>query len=166
MKKVVFLFALLCIVSQTFAQKKGKVDPKDLQIDSLRTVNVFLSAQLDSISKEKDVYFGLYKVLKDEVIHYDFDPAKSSFLIDSLKSSRDSASFWISSGIDSLRDSIHDLKAECELLQMQLNEVNLTQSDKALLVTELKQLKELLDLTIITQADFDAKKTLVMDKWK
>jgi predicted Zn-dependent peptidase len=39
------------------------------------------------------------------------------------------------------------------------------EGDKAKLVAELKQLKELLDAKIITQAEFDEKKTVLMAKW-
>lgn len=37
--------------------------------------------------------------------------------------------------------------------------------DKDKLVTELKQLKELLDAKIISQEEFDAKKAIVMERW-
>ena len=32
----------------------------------------------------------VYNAIKEKVIHYNFDPTRSSFLIDSLKASRDS----------------------------------------------------------------------------
>ena len=39
-------------------------------------------------------------------------------------------------------------------------------AEKAKLMTELKDLKSLLDAKIITQAEFDTKKKLIMDKWQ
>ena len=77
MKKALFMLLMLVIASQAFSQKKGKTDPKDVKIDSLTKVTNSLSVQLDSVSKDRDIYFNLYTVIKERVIKYanrkDFD---------------------------------------------------------------------------------------------
>ena len=61
-----------------------------IQIDSLTTVNKSLTLQLDSVSGELVKYMSVYNTIKEKVIHYNFDPTRSAFLIDSMKVSRDS----------------------------------------------------------------------------
>ncbi len=90
MKKLLIFLALILVISQAFGQRKSKEDPKDAKIDSLTTYSKSLSLQLDSVNKELVKYVGLYNTIKDNVIHYNFDPTRSAYLIDSLKASRDS----------------------------------------------------------------------------
>ncbi len=71
--KSYFLLLLLLIATQTFAQKKGKVDTKDFTIDSLKTVN-------NSLSKSLDQYYGVYTAVKEKVFKYEFDPANTAKL--------------------------------------------------------------------------------------
>jgi hypothetical protein len=162
MKKALLLLSMLVIVSIAFSQKKGKVDPKDVKIDSLTKVTSSLSMQLDSVSKDRDVYYGLYTVIKEKVIKYDFDPSKGEFLIDSLKTTRDSTML----GLATSAETLSSLKMENKKLNATIDSLNAANQDNTKLVTELKQLKELLDAKIITQADFDAKKTVIMEQWK
>lgn len=102
MKRVMFLLLMLVVVSAAFSQKKGKMDPKDTEIDSLTRVNASLTAKLDSISKDREIYYSLYTIIKEKVIKYDFDPSKASELIDSLKTSRESTMFGLTANADSL----------------------------------------------------------------
>lgn len=162
MKKTMIMLLMLVVVTQAFGQKKGKVDPKDAKIDSLTRANASLTAQLDSISKDRDIYYGLYAVVKEKVIKYDFDPSKASELIDSLKTSRDSTIY----GLTANADSLSSLKIENKNLKETINSLNIAMADREKMVTELKQLKELLDAKIITQEEFDAKKAIVMERWK
>ena len=50
-----------------------------------------VTLQLESTSGELIKYTGVYNAIKEKVIHYNFDPTKTSYLIDSLKASRDSS---------------------------------------------------------------------------
>jgi hypothetical protein len=160
MKKIVILLVMLVAVSQAFSQKKGKVDPEKVAIDSLTKVNSALAAQLDSVSKDRELYYGLYTVIKEKVIKYNFDPSKASFLIDSLKQGRESVLY-------DLNLKMHDTLAELNFENKKLMaELYRGESDRCMLTEELKMLKELLDAKIITQQEFDAKKAIVMEKWK
>jgi len=156
------LLLMLVVVTLAFSQKKGKIDPKDMKIDSLTRVNTALTAQLDSVSADRDIYYSLYTVIKEKVIKYDFDPSKASELIDSLKTSRDSTIY----GLTVNADSLSALKAENENLKATIASLSIAMADREKLVTELKQLKDLLDAKIITQEEFDAKKAIVMERWK
>ena len=93
MKVLILLIAVLLATLQTFGgEKKSKVDPKDAKIDSLTMQNKSLTAKLDSVSRELTRYTGMYGILYEKVFHYQFLPEKTSFLIDSLRTSRDSVS--------------------------------------------------------------------------
>ncbi|HZV43745.1 MAG TPA: SHOCT domain-containing protein [Saprospiraceae bacterium] len=173
------LFLMLLVSVPVFSQKKGKVDPKDLQIDSLTQVTVMLSGQLDeasqssaalsmkldSVSMDRDKYYGSYKAMRDKVVKYNFDPARTSLLIDSLKMNRDSILNLNKLATASLNDSIKVLAAENAKLQSTITAMAAADADKEKIVAELKQLKELLDSKIITQEEYDAKKTKLMAKW-
>ena len=162
--KNIFIFLLMVFVAtQAFSQRKGKPDPKDLKIDSLTKATAALTVQLDSVSKDRDIYYGVYTTIKDKVIKYKFNPSRMSALIDSLKGSRDST-FTVTS--DALRDSLSVMKTDNEKLKVTVDSLLKADADKTKLVTELKQLKELLDAKIITQAEFDTKKNALMEKWQ
>jgi hypothetical protein len=166
MKKAFLVFAILLATLQTFGgEKKSKVDPKDAKIDTLTMQNKSLTLQLDSVSGELVKYTGMYSVLQEEVFHYKFDPAKTAFLIDSLRSSRDSVSV-LAVGTNSMAaDSIMMLMKENKTLMAKIDSVKLAwEKEKTLIpaedienaktITGLKQLKELLDEKIITDAEF------------
>ena len=160
MKNALLLLLMLVLVSQVFSQKKGKVDPEQAAIDSLTKVNSALMAQLDSVSKDRDLYYGLYTVIKEKVIKYNFDPAKAAFLIDSLKQGRESILY-------DLNLKMHDTLAELNFENKKLmSELYKADTDREKLACELIRLKELLDANIITPEEFNAKKAIVMEKWK
>jgi hypothetical protein len=168
MKYILTILMLLLASSPAFSQKKGKVDPKDLKIDSLTKASAALTVQLDSVSKELEIYHGVYTTLKEKVFKYNFDPAKTSSLIDSLRTTRDSTFTQLSSVSASLQDSLTLVKKENTDLHAMLDSLGLgddpakalakQEADKEKAVAELKQLKELLDAGIITQEEFDTKK--------
>jgi hypothetical protein len=160
---VLFLFTAFA----AFSQKKKKVDPKDAQIDTLTRANTVLTAQLDSVSKN---YNGLYTTVKEKLVKSDFDPADLSGMIDSVYASRDSVAAL--QGLP-LKDSVQLLHQENAKLKVQIDTMNhalqkhtTANFDKAKLMTELKDLKSLLDAKVITQAEFDDKKKIIMDKWQ
>ena len=162
---VILLFATL----QGFAQKKKKPDPKDIKIDSLTKVNGSMSVQLDSIYKDQKLYYGLYTTIKEKVILRDFDPAQMPQIIDSLRSGRDATFASLTAASESLRDTLAILNQQNKHLKAQLDSLTVASAaggDKTQLIAELKQLKELLDAKILTQPEYDAKKKVVMDKWK
>jgi hypothetical protein len=160
--KTLFTILLVLLISlQSVGQKKGKVDPKDLKIDSLTKASAALTLQMDSINKDLAIYKGVYTSLKEKVFKYDFNPAKTSSLIDSLKTTRDST-FSSSSAI--LKDSLSVVKKKNLKLQATIDSLGSSDLVKAKTVSDLKQLKELLDAKIITQAEFDAKKTKLLEK--
>ena len=76
--KTYILVIILLAAFQGFSQKKKKPDPKDITIDSLSKVNSSLSVQLDSVSKDQKLYYGLYTTIKEKVILHDFDPGKDA----------------------------------------------------------------------------------------
>jgi hypothetical protein len=164
--KTSILIILILAAFQGFSQKKKKSDPKDIKIDSLTKANSTLSVQLDSVSKEQKVYYGLYTTIKDKVLLHDFDPAKLSQIIDSIRVSRDSATSVLAAPVASLKDSVSMLKKENNQLKAKLDSLTVGGGgDKSKLIAELKDLKGLLDAKIITQAEYDAKKKKVMEKW-
>jgi hypothetical protein len=183
MKIIILSLCLFLASTFVFGQKKSKEDPKDLKIDTLTQVNKTLtvkldsvSLQLDSVSKEMVKYLGVYAAIKEKVLHYNFDPTRAAYLIDSLKASRDSSSLLLS-GIPKSQlppDSINVLLKENVKLMFKIDSLkaalNLTlavpseELEKAKAIGNLKQLKELLDAKIITDAEFLLMKKKYTDK--
>jgi len=134
------LMILLIATTSTYSQRKGKVKASagpspQVQIDSLTkatasldAANKAMSSKSDSLSKELEKYFGLYTVIKDKVVKMDFNPAKMSQIIDSLRSGRDSLINLSGASAVLLRDSIKalghvndSLKKETEGLRYAVN---------------------------------------------
>ena len=167
-----FVISLVLFVSlSSFGQRRNKVDPKDLQIDSLTQVSSALTLQLDSVSADLNKYLGVYTTLIEKVFHYEFDQAKASFLIDSLRTTRDST-FTFATTI--LQDSLLlimneniSLQATLDSLSLALDEaatLEMSKEEKDEAIDDLKQLKELLDSEIISQDEFDNKKAKLLEK--
>lgn len=179
MMKIILACILILSSVEGFSQKKGKVDPKDVAIDSLTNVTVLLTAQLDStsnsakslageldsVSSELVVYKGVYTTIKDQVVKYDFDPADMGTIIDSLKAARDETFSGLTSTSNTMSDSVAVLVKENTELKASIATLQAANADKEKLVGELKQLKDLLDANIITQTEFDARKAKLMEKW-
>jgi hypothetical protein len=138
--KTLYLFLMLIAAVSAYGQRKGKdkapAGPTpEAQIDSLtkttaslNAANQALSAKSDSLSKEVEEYFGLYTVIKEKVVKMDFNPAKMSQIIDSLRSGRDSLINLSGASNVLLRDSIKamghvndSLKKETEGLKYAVN---------------------------------------------
>jgi hypothetical protein len=169
------------ISSQAFSQKKSKkeeeaaADKSKVQIDSLNKVTKSLTLQLDSVSSELAKYMEVYSAVKEKVIHYSFDPTRSSFLIDSLKTSRDSSSAKLLGVNTASSDSIAILVRENNMLKFKIDSIKIVWSknmeainavdvDKVKAVSSLKQLRELLDSKIITEAEFTLLKKKYLEK--
>jgi len=163
--KALLSLLLILIAFQGMSQRKKKADPRDAQIDTLTQTNAMLSNQIDSISKNRELYYGLYTVLKEKVVLNDFDPARFDKIVDSIRTTRDSAHASILAPAGLLRDSLAMVTMENRQLKQKLDSSSHTTADKSKLVAELKDLKSLLDSKLITQAEFEEKKKLVMNKW-
>ena len=140
MKTKIFLILLLS-TSAVFGQSKkekeqaqkdavAKVDTLTKSNAALTLANKNLTTKSDSLSKEVEKYFGLYKVIKDKVVKKDFDPVKMAVIIDSLKAGRDSLTLKAASAalnadaskkqkaqIDSLRKQTEGLLYTVNLLR-------------------------------------------------
>ena len=163
--KALLSLLLLLAVCQAMSQKR-KADPRDAQIDTLTKANALLSKQIDSISKERALYYGIYTFLKEKVILGDFDPARFDKIVDSIRTSRDSTNASLLAPATLLRDSLARVTSENKQLKQQLDSSSHVVADKSKLVAELKDLKSLLDAKVITQVEFEEKKKLVMNKWQ
>jgi hypothetical protein len=160
MKKYIFVLFVL-IASSQISLAKQKVD-KDAKIDSLTKANAALSEQLDTVSKEMAGYKELYTVLRDRVVKHDFDPTRASLMIDSVYALEKEGA--ASNAV--LRDSLTYYKNENMQLKSTIQGVSQPESANNRLVYELKMLKDLLDSKIITQGEFDVRKTIVFQKWQ
>lgn len=167
------LLLLVLLATQTFAQKKGKVDVKAVQIDSLTKASAAFSAQADSLlivsdslSKERTIYYGLYTTIKEKVLKRDFDPAKLPQIIDSLAAGRESTIAGITASSVAVKDSLASLKKENAQMKAMIGNMTEEEAAKNKLVNELKLLKELYDSKILSQTEFDAKKAAVLKKWE
>jgi hypothetical protein len=160
------VFGITLVTFQSFGQKKSKEDPKDAQINSL-------TLKLDSVSKELVKYAGVYDTLVKKVIHYNFDPARTAYLIDSLKMRPvDSTYIKLSTAY---ADTISVLKKENAAMKASLNFTNseaektkvfMTQAeiDQAKTLNTLKQYRELVDAKVLTEAEFITLKKKYLDK--
>ena len=169
MKSVLLIVVMLITISSVFAQRKSK------EIDALTQQNKALTAKLDSVNTVNSKYMVMYNVLKDSLIKYQFDPEKTVFLLDSLKSSRSAAAMMLNDTDKQAADSIKMLvKQKTELIKQNAELTSKIDSIKtawtaeknavpvipaeeleyAKAITGLKQLKELLEAKIITDAEF------------
>lgn len=164
MKKLLILILMFVVVSQAFSQKKKKAE--EILIDSLTLANTELTVQLDSMSKDIDIYMGMYTTVKEKVFKYDFNPSDIGTLIDSIRTSSDSLTLGLNQDFANLEDSLSILKTENDELKAALDSLKVADSNKDGLVKDLEQLKSLLDAKIITQEEFDSKKTLILDRWQ
>jgi hypothetical protein len=176
MKILIMSLVLLLASHQVFGQRKSKVDPKDAQIDSLMKSSKSLTLQLDSVSKELIKYVGVYDAIKEKVLHYKFDPTRSAYLIDSLKAVRDSTSLLsVVPKSTTASDSLYLVLRESTLLKTRIDSIMVAwgkeksamtaeEIEKAKAVGNLKQLKELLDSKIISDAEYVALKKKYLEK--
>jgi hypothetical protein len=173
-KGLLWLFVIMIVtVTTSFAQSK-----KDLETDyakciiakdsvqnlyaKLSATNESLNKTYDSINKSYLAYDSMYRVIKDRVILHEFNPLYTAKLLDSLRASRDLSM----SGMTNIyNDSISVLRKANTRLQLTVDSLSAANKSNGVdVVTQLKQLKELLDAQIITQAEFDAKKALLLEK--
>jgi len=150
MKNLIVFLVIFLYVLNAFGEKKSKEDPRDAQIDSLTILTKNLTLQLDSVSLELVKYLGVYNTIKEKVLHYDFDPTRAAYLIDSLQTLRNATSTLV------LTQSATKVVADSVTITKELKMVNIPSDEleKAQAISSLKQLKDLLDAKIITEAEF------------
>ncbi len=181
MKQLTLLVLVMLLGIQAFGQKKKSKDELlALQLDSLTQVNRVYTAQLDSlsklvarraqeldsVSKQMVAHEVLYTAVKDKVIKRDFDPAQAGTLIDSLRTSREKELGGATKGTSALRDTVSALSAENARLKAAVKDGESREADNDQVVRDLEQLKGLLDQKIITQSEFDQRKTKLLAKWR
>jgi hypothetical protein len=167
MKTLIMSLAFLLAVLQVSGQRKSKVDPKDAQIDTLTMVNKSLTLKLDSVSGELVKYYGVYSVIKEKILHYNFDPTRTAYLIDSIKARRDSTATLLAlvPKSTSASDSLYMLLKESTMLKTKIDSIKTAwrmeksavpqeEIDKANAIASLKQLRDLLADKIITETEF------------
>lgn len=106
---------------------KSKNNPIQ-QTDSLAKNTNNCTQQIDSLSGELVKYKGVYNAVKEKVLHYDFDPSRSAYLIDSLKAARDSVSALFAKNTKSSTsaDSLSMLLKENARLKVEIDSMKIT----------------------------------------
>lgn len=180
--KNLILFALLMLMGvQAFGQKKKSKDElATMKLDSLTLVNKKLTARsdsmaklfsaqtvlLDSLSKDLARHELMYTAVKEKVMKHDFDPARTAVVIDSLKANRDASMSGLTKETRALSDTLTLVKQENTKLKASLSSWENRAANNEQVVTDLQQLKGLLDQKIITQPEFDQRKNKLLAKWK
>jgi hypothetical protein len=117
------------------------------------------------VNNEKELYFGMYEVVKEKVVKNDFNPAEMANIIDSLKINTNSNTSSLIKSNTSLKYSLYLMIINLNQLQLEFdnlkdsieqNEIIYTQEDviKANAIGNLKQLKELFDSGILNDEEF------------
>ena len=154
MKTKLSLAFVLLLAAASFMQAQSKSELEEsiatctAQKESIQKELTVISATYDSLNTS---YTVMYDAIKEKVFKDDFDPSKMSELIDSLQATA-------SLGNTALNDSLSSLAKENAALK------DLVGADKSKVVSDLKQLKELLDEGILTQEEYDRKKTVLLEK--
>ena len=167
MKTNLILLLMFLFSAVTFTQAQSKKDlEKSLAAcsttrDSLQKVLSGIPANYDSINKAFIVYDTMYNVIKKKVFNYAFNPTHMSLLLDSLRTSRDSAFSGLHS---SFSDSISFLNKENAELRTKMEILKAELVNRTYVIKDLQQLKELLDDQIITQEEYNAKKAKLLEK--
>jgi chromosome segregation ATPase len=154
MKTFFTLVLILLVPLFAFGQRKSKVDPKDAQIDSLTRYSQSLTRQLDSVSGVLSRYAWAYTALLDSI-----KTSKDSAIVQ-LKPACDSIPL-LKSQIDVLRANLDSLKSNADNERISLTKEEI---DRAKAIDSLKQLRELLESKVLTEAEFIAAKKKYLDK--
>lgn len=173
-----FIVFLTTIVSgQNKKELEIKVKELNTSLTATQTENENLTAKLDSTLKLVELYKGMYDIIQEKVIPYDFEPENIGVIIDSLKSSKDTSFENLMTGSDALRDtisimtnSVNNLDLTIDSLQKKI--ISLQEQNSKLKapleiisdvqITELKKLKELLDSGILNSDEFDERKKIIL----
>lgn len=171
--KLILLFVLVfSAVSFTQAQSKKELtqdlatctaarDDLQKELSEITAKHDSLVQVYDSINEAYIIYHKMYKVIKEKIFYYAFDPTDMPALLDSLKTSRESAFSGLQT---SLSDSIFILNKENAELKIANAILKADCVKRSKVVDDLQQLKELLDQGVITQQEFEAKKAALLEK--
>jgi hypothetical protein len=169
--KSILLFLSVLVSLQAFGQKKGKEDPQDSIIDSLTSVTNTQKVLNDSLAAASSTYFGVYTSLRDKVFTVDFNPSRTSAMLDSIITTRGSLQ---SATVSGLQDSLNIMIASNKALKSKLDsltavipvkpEVPQEELEQAAAVAALRELKSLLDAGIISQTEFVTLKKKYLSK--
>jgi len=171
-KVLLLIVSMIFTLSITQAQSKKELTQNLATCvaarDSLQRLFTGLSAKHDSLVKVHDsineayiIYHKMYKVIKEKIFGYAFNPTDMPSLLDSLKTSRESAFSGLHT---SLSDSIAFLSKENAELKITNAILKADCVTRSRVVNDLGELKALLDAGIITQTEFEAKKAKLLEK--
>jgi len=181
MKHVILLVLVMLLGVQAFGQKKKSKDElAAMQLDSLTQANSKLMArsdsmdraytsqtvQLDSVRKELVGHELMYTAVKEKVMKADFDPARTGVLIDSLKTNRDKSVSGLTKETKELGDTLSVLRETNTRLKATLADWEGRAANNEQVVRDLEQLKSLYDQKVLTQAEFDQRRTKLLAKWR
>lgn len=173
MKNSLIWVLVLLASGQVMAQKKGKIDPRDVALDSLSIVLQTLEGELESMNASLDeanqelaYYTTARELVENNIVKYPIEPAAMSMILDTALTNRDQAIQTLAAQVKSLQDDVLILQADNNRLQQALESMAQANADPEKLVKELRQLKSLLDSEIITQEEFDIKKAKLLAKWE
>ncbi len=173
MKQILIWGLILGFALPVVGQKKGKTDPRDTVIDSMKQASskltadvMYLTKEIDSHKRELGYYAQAHELLKTKVVRHDFAAAALPMVLDTMMANRTKQTQSLYAQIKSLQDDVLILQADNNRLQQALESMAQANADPDKLAHELRQLKSLLDAEIITRAEFDDKKGKLLAKWE
>jgi hypothetical protein len=127
------------------------------------------------VNKEKELYLGMYEVVREKVVKDDFNPEEMADIIDSMEINANSNTSSLIASNTSLKDSLAILKISFNRLQQNQDSLlNTTERKEAIQTQEevikakaignLKQLKQLYDSGILNDEEFLLLKKKYLEK--
>lgn len=162
---IFFFYGLTFVQAQSKSELQENLNNCTTKKESIQKSLTNLSSSYDSLNL---IYDNLYGAIKEKVFKNNFNPNKMSVLIDSLQNSASFGTTLLNDSISSLLLENAELKEQlakedAELKEMHAKE-DAIEADINKISSDLKQLKELLDGGILTQEEFDEKKTKLLEK--
>lgn len=165
MKNIIALCCMLVMTMPALAQKKGKVDPKDVKIDPLMKVSTAQAGLADSLGKDLVRYQSMHAAIQEKVIKYDFAPERTGELIDPLKTASEKTLSILTTDAKTCNDCLTVLAGKNAELQAKMDEMIAASKNNEVVMAQLRELKGPLDEGVLTQAEYDARKAKVMKGW-
>ena len=173
-----FLLFICGLNAQSKKDLEVKVSALQSQLDSLTMANAKLSQDQRSAQRELDRYETMYLTAREKLGVQDFAPEDIGILLDSVQLEHEKTLSEIEENIFDLRASVNQLEEANELLEShaaddeaeieRLNEriERLSKPNPAVITDEqvdaLKKLKDLMDSGILTQEEFDSRKSRIL----
>lgn len=147
------------------AQSKKEIETTLLMCtaskDSIQKEYVKVTMQYDSLKNVVTAYDSMYFALKTKVVLKDFKPTDMSAIIDSIRAGGKSSQLG---SLVTINDSLTILRLDNKRLNEIIKIMNAAESERSVVIYDLRQLKQLLDENIITQLEFNEKKAKLMNK--